>query len=208
MFDNHQETGRDGKKWQGWPNSEFASVAVYLQAFQADRQDWLYQEFQIWRANTISIVTGEVVKESANVAVQSDVNHVLTPCGGDLDYMVSEMALPYNRPRIAGFRKVSDGSDDMDIGGEQLFDLLDIHGKAHLSGCVFKGEPYKPTAKDGLFAGNLVCASTPTTVAVKVFCTRPKEFSAYNCDPTPIEDCGTLGKDCTSYYQLLATCRM
>jgi hypothetical protein len=163
-------------------------VAVYLQAYRALRMDWVHQEFQIWRAKPRFKTA-----QSVNMAIQPDINRIIFPCEGDLDFV-----------RIAASEGVSEGSTDTDVGVETPFDLLDSEGNVRTEGCIFKGEPYAPTADQGdLFAGTITCKDlTP------IRCMRPYLNRAETCNGPSPSDCGVLGKNCPTFYQLLATCIM
>jgi hypothetical protein len=99
---------------------------------------------------------------------------------------------------------VENGSTFVDIKGP--FTATDGSGVVRNWACVYNGAAYAPTSSDGLFAGTLTCFDDKKPT--KVYCTRPKDNRATTCGGAPAENCGTLGKDCPKFYQLLATCRM
>lgn len=190
LFDPNEQYAPDGSKWP----VGFATTAVYLQAYKAEQDYWPYQEVQIWRTK---LRVGQV----ANAAIQSDAGVAKFPCLGDVD-----------PPNLRSSEGVSDGSTIKDVGPEvaagdggsgQAFDVVDSAGVVRYQDCVFKGAPYAPTADSGLVAGMLTCRD-----GTKVQCTRPYDNRGDTCGGKPASSCGTLGKDCPKYYQLLATCRL
>lgn len=203
MFDPHEDFAPDGTRWPHNPNSEFASLAVYVQGLRKEAKYWQYIEFQIWRAKTTSEGKRGISK---NIVVQARVHHSLSPCDGDLDYSATPPRNMIQDYRFARVKYIDNGSPSMRVGMKESFTAKDSGGGLRLQGCKYYGADYVATSSDGLFAGILACFdSKPATT---VHCTRPQDNRATTCGGAPAEDCGTLGEDCLRFHQLLATCRM
>ena len=151
----------------------------------------------IWRVNTNDDEEGS----AANVAWQFDVGFVPDPCSGDLDRPVlsSEVTTQGDETTDVGVRAVDGGSDN-----PQHFHVKDGAGNDALSDCFFTGAGFAPTASSGLVAGTLTCSGGTYSVD----CVRPFDNLATTCGGQALSSCGTLGKGCAPYYQLLATCRI
>ncbi|KAF1959973.1 hypothetical protein CC80DRAFT_545396 [Byssothecium circinans] len=189
LFDPNQAKAGDIRFPPG-----YATVAVYHQGYQAIQFYWPHREFQIWRAHPRD---GPAV----NIALLVDRGTVLDPCRGDVD-----------PPNIESSETVPRGSEITDVGPEvspgtggpgQPFKFRDSADNVVDENCVFRGGPYAPTADSGsgVVAGVLSCKF------ITAQCTRPYVNLATTCGGKPAAQCGTLGVDCSKFYQLLATCK-
>lgn len=113
---------------------------------------------------------------------------------------------------MASSERVPLGSTITDVGVEGIlsdgnpsmpFSLVDSSGYRLITDCVFRGKPYAPIADPvlGFDAGVISCTDN-----INIQCTRPYDNQATICGAVKAAQCGTLGKDCSTYYQLLATC--
>jgi hypothetical protein len=164
---------------------------VFTQALKQVDINWVNQEFQIWRVNGANDV--------ANVVLQTDVGKVFEPCFGDFD------------GGCDGAEIVERGSEVTDVGPESVFglgnpdpfELRDGNKIVRETNCVYRGGAYVPDANTEIKAGVITCDGRT------VQCTRPFDNRATTCDGNkPVKSCGTLGKDCTKFYQHIATCKM
>jgi hypothetical protein len=189
LFDPSQTKKPDGTQLP----LGYASVSVFLEGYKAMQEYYPNQEYQIWRANDPTDNPPAV-----NFAKQVARGTVLNPCS--IEFVDSNERVPL-------------GSTVTDVGVEIIlgdgrpgldFSLLDSAKNIIDSDCVFKGDKYAPTADSGLgvVAGVLSCKKAT------VLCTRPYLTQATTCGGKPAAQCGTLGKDCPIYYQLVATCIM
>ena len=199
MFEPSQDLSANLVKWPHGPEgrSEYASLAVYLQGHLVKREDWLYVDFQIWRA--------KYGGQSWNIMVKDIVDVNLFPCIGDLDPK-SKPEAKYRTHEVIGLQAVSDGSLDTSY---KSFDLQDSSSRPLGKNCVFEGLEYSPTAEHGLIAGTMICDDWDEWRTI--YCTRPTEENnrVTTCDGSkPASSCGILGKDCDKFYQLLARCRL
>ena len=167
-------------------------------------ESWPYFEFQVWRVRVTSITPKQPESLSANVVVQANVDYAAFPCMGDLDFW-AEPDKRLQHPRIAIWSAVDHGSTVTSVGTKNGFTLTDGRGGVRDRNCRFEGAEYAPTSKDGLFAGTLTCDDSTVIVS----CTRPENNRANTCqDSEPLKKCGTLGKNCPTFFQHLATCRL
>lgn len=169
---------------------------MYLEAFKAGEDLFANVELQFWRVNP-----NDGSNEAANVLKQVTTGTVIDPCSGALNPPVSdsESLTPGDETIDVGVNSVAGTGD-----ARQPFDVKDSAGKAVHTGCTFKGSgTYAPTADSGLIAGTLACDGGYT-----VQCLRPFNNLATTCGGPALSTCGTLGKNCKPYYQLLATCRV
>ena len=198
LFDPSQTTPPPNADNQDPFPPGYASVAVYLEGYNAIKEYYPHLEFQIWRANVPGNPSTSALPRSVNLVKQVARDAILDPCS-DLVSVASSEWVPL-------------GSTITDVGvqgtlgdgGPGLpFSLVDSSGYRFLDGCVFRGSSYAPIADpvSGFDAGVIFCKDN-----IDVKCTRPYDNQATTCGGVQAAQCGTLGKDCSTFYQLIATC--
>lgn len=156
---------------------------------------WFLQELTIWRANQGLPGTGK----AANVAKLGTAGVLPDVCNGGLTPALdSESVQPGDTTTSVGVAAVEGD------GEPQPFSITYSDGTVYLSGCVYVGKDYDADAAPYSLAGTLTCNG-----GYQRNCYTPGTFYATDCENssgTPPSDCGTLGQDCTNYYQFLAYC--
>ncbi|KFY81732.1 hypothetical protein V498_08700 [Pseudogymnoascus sp. VKM F-4517 (FW-2822)] len=194
LFDPSQTSSSGGSQFP----PGYATVAVYLQGYKAIQMYYPNQEFQVWRANVPGKPSTSKLPRSVNLVKQVTRGATIDPCSGLVSVDSSEW--------------VPLGSTITDVGVEGIvgdggpgmpFSVVDSSGYQFITGCVFRGSPYAPIADpvSGFNAGVISCTDNSV-----IQCIRPYDNEATTCSAVQAAQCGTLGKDCSTFYQLIATC--
>jgi hypothetical protein len=108
--------------------------------------------------------------------------------------------------------RVEKGTENIDTATVSSFSIADPEAgiAERYKHCSFKGTGTYSALGEGLLSSAGSVAGTLTCDGLSVVCSRPDQYNlgATTCGGEDVSKCGKLGKDCDTYHQLLALCRI